>query len=70
MSKKAVRLQRFVMGTLLSVALALIYFAQSKFGYFLLIFIIFMLYVSAFTGFCPSDIVFEKLVGEKKENKS
>jgi len=53
MSKSAVRAQRFVMGTLLLIAM-------------ILLFIIFMLYLSAFTGFCPSDAVFEKLFGKRQ----
>ena len=65
MSKKAVRLQRFVMGTMLLIATILIALG-SKAGLFILGFMIFMLYLSAFTGFCPSDKVFEKIAGETK----
>jgi hypothetical protein len=68
MSKKAIRIQRFVMGTMLLVATGLCT-SGIKIGLFILIFIIFMLYLSAFTGFCPSDKVFEKIAGGNKEGK-
>jgi len=65
MSKTAVRAQRFVMGTLLLISMILIN-AGFDWGKYIVYFIIFMLYLSAFTGFCPSDAVFEKLFGKKQ----
>ena len=65
MSKSAVRAQRFVMGTLLLIAMILLNVGQD-WGKYIVYFIIFMLYLSAFTGFCPSDIVFEKLFGKRQ----
>jgi hypothetical protein len=66
MSKKAIRIQRFVMGTMLLIASGLIMIG-SNIGLYLLFFMIVMLYLSAFTGFCPSDKIFEKLAGEKEK---
>ncbi len=65
MSKSAVRAQRFVMGTLLLISMVLIN-VGNDIGKYIIYFIIFMLYLSAFTGFCPSDKVFEKLFGKKE----
>jgi len=65
MSKSAVRAQRFVMGTLLLISMVLIN-TGFEWGKYIVYFIIFMLYLSAFTGFCPSDAVFEKLFGKKE----
>ena len=65
MSKSAVRAQRFVMGTLLLIAMILLNVGQD-WGKYIVYFIIFMLYLSAFTGFCPSDVVFEKLFGKRQ----
>jgi len=65
MSKKAIRIQRFVMGTMLLIAAGLL-MMDIKAGLFLLFFMIVMLYLSAFTGFCPSDKIFQKLAGEDK----
>jgi len=65
MSKSAVRAQRFVMGTLLLIAMILLNVGQD-WGKYIVYFIIFMLYLSAFTGFCPSDAVFEKLFGKRQ----
>jgi hypothetical protein len=65
MSKSAVRAQRFVMGTLLLISVLLIN-VGNDIGKYIIYFIIFMLYLSAFTGFCPSDAVFEKLFGKKE----
>jgi len=65
MSKTAVRAQRFVMGTLLLISMILIN-NGFDWGKYIVYFIIFMLYLSAFTGFCPSDKVFEKLFGNKQ----
>lgn len=65
MSKSAVRAQRFVMGTLLLIAMILMDM-DINFGKYIVYFIIFMLYLSAFTGFCPSDAIFEKLFGKRQ----
>ncbi len=65
MSKSAIRAQRFMMGTLLLVAMILLNIGQD-WGKYIVYFIIFMLYLSAFTGFCPSDTVFEKLFGKRQ----
>ena len=65
MSKSAVRAQRFVMGTLLLIAMVLIGTGHD-WGKYIVYFIIFMLYLSAFTGFCPSDAVFERLFGKRQ----
>ena len=65
MSKSAIRAQRFVMGTLLLISMILIN-VDNEIGKYIVYFIIFMLYLSAFTGFCPSDIVFEKLFGKRQ----
>ncbi|MBK3331634.1 DUF2892 domain-containing protein [Persephonella atlantica] len=65
MSKSAIRAQRFMMGTLLLIAMILLNIGQD-WGKYIVYFIIFMLYLSAFTGFCPSDAVFEKLFGKRK----
>ncbi len=65
MSKKAIRLQRFVMGTMLLIASGLIMMGSNA-GLYILFFMIVMLYLSAFTGFCPSDKIFEKIAGEKE----
>ncbi len=65
MSKTAIRAQRFVMGTLLLIAVLLINIGNDI-GKYIIYFIIFMLYLAAFTGFCPSDKVFEKLFGKKE----
>ena len=67
MSKSAVRAQRFVMGTLLLIAVMLINIGNDI-GKYIIYFIIFMLYLSALTGFCPSDTVFEKLFGKKGDS--
>ena len=67
MSKTAVRAQRFVMGTMLLLALVFFLIDMKPVGIFIIGFMIFMLYLSAFTGFCPSDAIFEKLFGGKKE---
>ncbi len=67
MSKSAVRAQRFVMGTLLLIAILLIN-VGNDIGKYIIYFIIFMLYLSALTGFCPSDAIFEKLFGKKGDN--
>ena len=67
MSKTAVRAQRFVMGTMLLVALLFFLLDIKTVSLFIIGFMIFMLYLSAFTGFCPSDAVFEKIFGNKKE---
>lgn len=67
MSKTAVRAQRFVMGTMLLLALVFFLIDMKPVGIFIIGFMIFMLYLSAFTGFCPSDAIFEKLFGSKKE---
>ncbi len=68
MSKAAVRAQRFVMGTLLLISILLIN-VGNDIGKYIIYFIIFMLYLSALTGFCPSDVVFEKLFGKKGESQ-
>ncbi len=65
MSKSAIRAQRFMMGTLLLIAMILLNIGQD-WGKYIVYFIIFMLYLSAFTGFCPSDVVFEKLFGKRQ----
>ena len=65
MSKSAVRAQRFMMGTLLLIAMILLNIGQD-WGKYIVYFIIFMLYLSAFTGFCPSDAVFEKFFGKRQ----
>ncbi len=67
MSKSAVRAQRFVMGTLLLISILLIN-VGNDIGKYIIYFIIFMLYLSALTGFCPSDAIFEKLFGKKGDN--
>ena len=67
MSKSAVRVQRFVMGTMLLLALVFFLIDMKPVGIFIIGFMIFMLYLSAFTGFCPSDAIFERLFGNKKE---
>ncbi len=67
MSKTAVRAQRFVMGTMLLIAVLFFLLDIKQVSLFILGFMIFMLYLSAFTGFCPSDAIFEKLFGNKKE---
>ncbi len=67
MSKTAVRAQRFVMGTMLLIALLFFLLGIKQVSLFILGFMIFMLYLSAFTGFCPSDAIFEKLFGDKKK---
>ena len=67
MSDRAVRAQRFVMGTMLLLALLFFLIGIKTVSIFILIFMIFMLYLSAFTGFCPSDSIFEKIFGNKKE---
>ncbi len=66
MPKSAIRAQRFVMGTLLLIAMMLINVGH-EWGKYIVYFIIFMLYLSAFTGFCPSDAVFSKLFGKKEQ---
>ncbi|RUM60316.1 MAG: DUF2892 domain-containing protein [Persephonella sp.] len=68
MSKKAMRVQRFVMGSMLLVALLFFLLDMKTVSLFIIGFMIFMLYLSAFTGFCPSDAIFEKLFGEKKSS--
>ncbi len=67
MSKTAVRAQRFVMGTMLLIAVLFFLLGIKQVSLFILGFMIFMLYLSAFTGFCPSDTIFEKLFGDKKK---
>ncbi|ACO04664.1 conserved hypothetical protein [Persephonella marina EX-H1] len=66
MSKTAIRAQRFMMGTLLIIAMLLVNTGYD-WGKYIVYFIIFMLYLSAFTGFCPSDAVFEKLFGKRRD---
>ena len=65
MSKTAIRAQRAMMGTLLLIAVILMHIGQS-WGEYIIWFIIFMLYLSASTGFCPSDVVFQKLFGKEE----
>ena len=65
MSKKAIRVQRAMMGTLLLIALVLMHIGQG-WGEYIIWFIIFMLYVSAATCFCPSDTVLQKLFGKEE----
>ncbi|WP_297454154.1 YgaP-like transmembrane domain [Persephonella sp.] len=67
MSKSAVRAQRAVMGTLLLIAMVLMAIGYD-WGKYIVYFIIFMLYLSAATGFCPSDAIFEKLFGKRQDN--
>ncbi len=64
-----IRVQRFIMGTLLLIALLLVHSGQS-WGEYIVWFMIAMLYISAFTGFCPSDIVLGKIFGKKVEGQS
>ncbi len=66
MSKAAIRVQRAMMGTLLLIALILMHIGQS-WGEYIIWFIIFMLYLSAATGFCPSDVVLGKIFGKKED---
>ncbi len=60
----ALRVQRFMMGTLLLISLVLMHTGQ-KWGEYIIWFIIAMLYISAFTGFCPSDTILGKILGKK-----
>ena len=62
-----VRAQRFVMGLLLTIALILMHSGKT-WGEYIIWFMIFMLFLHAFTGFCPSDIVFNKLFGKNKSD--
>ncbi len=64
-----IRAQRFVMGTLLLIAVLLMHAGQS-WGEYIIWFMIAMLYISAFTGFCPSDTIFAKLFGKNSEGQS
>ncbi|NPA53554.1 MAG: DUF2892 domain-containing protein [Aquificae bacterium] len=69
MSKTAVRAQRFMMGTILLIAVLLLN-AGNEIGKYIIYFIIFMLYLAALTGFCPSDKIFEKLFNKQESQSS
>ncbi|MDQ7055412.1 MAG: DUF2892 domain-containing protein [Persephonella sp.] len=66
MSKSAIRAQRFMMGTLLLIAMVLLSIGQD--GENILFTLSYSCFIfPAFTGFCPSDAVFEKLFGKKAD---
>jgi hypothetical protein len=64
-----VRVQRFIMGTILLIALLLIHSGYS-WGEYLIWFMIAMLYIAAFTGFCPSDTILGKIFGKNTQGQS
>jgi len=63
------RAQRFMMALMLIAALVLMNTGHS-WGEYIIWFVVFMLLLSAMTGFCPSDRVFEKLFGKHSEGES
>ncbi len=63
------RAQRFFMAILLITALVLMHLGF-KWGEYIIWFMIFMLLVSALTGFCPADKVFQALFGKNCEGES
>ncbi|HIE59793.1 MAG TPA: DUF2892 domain-containing protein [Persephonella sp.] len=57
------RAQRFMMAIMLIVSLILIHTGH-QWGEYIIWFMIFMLLLSAVTGFCPSDTIFQKIFGK------
>ena len=64
-----IRAQRFMMALMLIVALVLMNTGHS-WGEYIIWFMVFMLLLSALTGFCPSDKVFAKLFGKSSDGES
>ncbi len=72
----AEKVQRFLMGIVLTVALVLFYMGETTFGMILQAFVIVMVFVWAVTDFCPSLWFFKKTIGscddacdDKKEQR-
>jgi hypothetical protein len=62
--------QRILMAVMLGISMALIAYPQTiKVGVILQTFIIIMLFIFAFTNFCPSLWFFNKLFGKCKWDK-
>lgn len=68
----AEKIQRFLMGMVLTFTMVLFALGETGYGVILQTFIIAMVLLWAFTDFCPSLWIFEKLFGACKtqENKS
>ena len=69
----AEKIQRFLMGIVLTVCMVLFVVGETQIGVILQTFVILMVIVWAFTDFCPSLWAFKKMFGscyDKKEGSS
>ena len=67
----AEKIQRFLMGIVLTIAMVLFAAGETGYGVILQTFVILMVVIWAFTDFCPSLWVFKKLFGScyDRDNK-
>lgn len=68
----AEKIQRFLMGIVLTICMVLFVVGEVQIAVILQTFVILMVMIWAFTDFCPSLWIFEKIFGScyDKENKS